>query len=188
MRPVYCDDLGVFAVRTVDPVTDGPLLHEWVTHPKARYWQMREATLSQVRETYGDIVAHPHRTAVLGFVDGLPCFLAERYDPARVELAGRYAALPGDIGMHFLCAPTQHPRHGFTRSVLSAVLTWLFEDPSVRRVVVEPDVRNLAVQAVNAAVGFRPAARIDLPDKQALLSFCTRDQFRPTTQTDKGHR
>jgi RimJ/RimL family protein N-acetyltransferase len=42
---------------------------------------------------------------------------------------------------------------------------------------VEPDVRNTAVHALNAAVGFVPEREIDKPEKRALLSFCTREQF-----------
>jgi RimJ/RimL family protein N-acetyltransferase len=109
--------------------------------------------------------------------NGVPSFLAERYDPAHVELQGRYDAQPGDVGMHFLCAPAHRPTHGFTRAVLTTVMAWLFDDPATRRVVVEPDVRNTAVHALNAAVGFEVAGPITKPEKQALLSTCTRDQF-----------
>jgi RimJ/RimL family protein N-acetyltransferase len=101
----------------------------------------------------------------------------ERYDPAHVELPGLYEPEPGDVGMHFLVAPTDRPVHGFTRAVLTAVMRHLFEDPATARVVVEPDVRNTAVQALNAAVGFVPEREIDKPEKRALLSFCTRERF-----------
>ncbi|GAA3052289.1 hypothetical protein GCM10020000_37190 [Streptomyces olivoverticillatus] len=61
--------------------------------------------------------------------------------------------------------------------MISTVMAWLFDDPAVRRVVVEPDVRNTAVHALNAAVGFEPVTTIEKPEKDALLSVCTRDQF-----------
>jgi RimJ/RimL family protein N-acetyltransferase len=43
--------------------------------------------------------------------------------------------------------------------------------------VVEPDVRNTAVQRLNAAVGFVPVRVVRKPEKDALLSTCTREQF-----------
>ncbi len=79
--------------------------------------------------------------------------------------------------MHFLVAPTDRPLHGFTRAVITAVMTELFADPATARVVVEPDVDNKAVHALNAAVGFVPEREIQKPEKKALLSFCTREQF-----------
>ncbi|MFI0794402.1 GNAT family N-acetyltransferase [Micromonospora rubida] len=173
--------LGDFALRTLDPVADAALLHSWVTHPKAAFWLMADADLAGVAAEYTRIAADPHHDAFIGLWRGEPAFLVERYDPARVELAGRYPARPGDVGMHFLCAPADAPVSGFTRAVITTVMDWLFADPAHRRVVVEPDVRNTAVHALNAAVGFVPAGTLALPAKPALLSFCTRAQFTAAT-------
>ncbi|GAB4106818.1 GNAT family N-acetyltransferase [Micromonospora taraxaci] len=171
------DRLGEFALRTLDPDADAALLHQWVTHPKAAFWLMQDADLTRVAEEYQRIAAHPHHDAYLGLWRGSPAFLAERYDPAHVELVGLYDHQPGDVGMHFLCAPVGTPVHGFTRAVLTTVMAWLFADPTTRRVVVEPDVRNTAVHALNAAVGFEVVGPIAKPEKDALLSVCTRAQF-----------
>ncbi|MGC4892383.1 GNAT family N-acetyltransferase [Micromonospora sp. DT31] len=173
--------LGEFALRPLDPDADAALLHRWVTHPKAAFWLMRDADVAEVAEEYRRIAAHPHHDAYLGLWRGRPAFLAERYDPAQVELVGLYDPEPGDVGMHFLCAPTDAPVHGFTRAVITTVLAWLFADPATRRVVVEPDVRNTAVHALNAAVGFAVVGPIRKPEKEALLSVCTRERFRAPT-------
>lgn len=76
---------------------------------------------------------------------------------------------------------TDRPEHGFTRAVITAVMAYLFADPAVRRVVVEPDVANTAVHALNEAVGFVPEREVRKPEKRALLSFCTREQFLAAT-------
>ncbi|WP_420883955.1 GNAT family N-acetyltransferase [Micromonospora sp. CPCC 205547] len=169
--------LGEFGLRTLAPEADAALLHRWVTHPRSVFWQMAGADVAAVAATYREIAAHPHHHAAVGTWRDAPAFLVERYDPAHVELAGRYDHRPGDVGMHFLCAPPGTPVHGFTRAVLTTVLSWLFADPATRRVVVEPDVRNSAVHALNAAVGFTVVGTLALPGKDALLSVCTRDRF-----------
>ncbi|WP_306189924.1 MULTISPECIES: GNAT family N-acetyltransferase [unclassified Streptomyces] len=170
-----------FTIRPLDPLTDTRLLHGWVTHPKAAFWMMQDAGPADVERAYLDIAADEHHHAFLGLHDGEPAFLMERYDPAHRELAGLYEPEPGDVGMHFLVAPTDTPVHGFTRAVITAVMRHLFEDPAVRRVVVEPDVRNTAVRALNEAVGFEPEREIRKPEKKALLSFCTRERFTAAT-------
>nr|WP_236058199.1 GNAT family N-acetyltransferase [Streptomyces sabulosicollis] len=169
--------LGTFALRTLDPAADAALLHGWVTHPKASFWMMQEADEAEVAAEYRRIHEHPHHDAFIGLYEGRPAFLAERYDPSRVELAGLYPSRPGDVGMHFLCAPTDTPVHGFTLAVITAVMEFCFSDPHVRRVVVEPDVRNAAVHALNAAVGFEIVEQIAKPEKDAYLSVCTRERF-----------
>ncbi|NUK38298.1 acetyltransferase [Streptomyces lunaelactis] len=166
-----------FTVRPLDPFADAELVHGWVTHPKAAFWMMQEAKLQDVEREYMAIAAHEHHDAFIGQNDGAPVFLMERYDPRYVELQGLYDPEPGDVGMHFLVAPTDTPVHGFTRQVITAVMETLFADPATRRVVVEPDVSNKAVHALNEAVGFVPAGEIRKPEKDALLSFCTRAQF-----------
>ncbi|MEV6009344.1 GNAT family N-acetyltransferase [Streptomyces sp. NPDC051976] len=168
-----------FSFRPVAPAADAALLHRWVTHPKAAFWLMGDASRDDVERAYAEIAASPHHDAFLGLRadDGTPAFLMERYDPARVELTGLYPALPGDVGMHFLVAPAQTPVHGFTRAVIAAVMAELFADPATRRVVVEPDVRNTAVHRLNAEVGFEVVERISTPVKDAYLSVCTRARF-----------
>lgn len=160
-----------FTFRPVVPAEDAPLLHAWVTHPKAVFWMMQNTDVSDVEREYAQLEAY------LGLYNGAPEFLFEKYDPRRSELAGRYQAAPGDVGMHFLTAPTDTPVHGFTRGVLVAVIEFLFADPATQRVVVEPDVRNTAVHRLNAAVGFRIEHELTLGAKRAYLSTCSRTQF-----------
>ncbi|MFC9681704.1 GNAT family N-acetyltransferase [Streptomyces sp. NPDC056948] len=169
--------IGTLTVRPLDPLKDAELLHSWVTHPKASYWMMQDAKLQDVEREYMRIAAHEYHHAYLGLHEGRPAFLMESYDPRYVELEGLYDPEPGDVGMHFLVAPTDRPIHGFTKAVITAVMDELFADPRTRRVVVEPDVSNKAVHALNEAVGFVPEREIDKPEKRALLSFCTRDQY-----------
>ncbi|MFC7328692.1 GNAT family N-acetyltransferase [Marinactinospora rubrisoli] len=169
--------LGGFALRHVDPAADAVLLHGWLTHPKSVFWQMGDATVADVRRQFRQTTESAHADAFLGLHDGRPAFLAERYDPAHSELRGRYAARPGDVGMHFLVAPTDRPLHGFSRAVITTVMELLFADPAARRVVVEPDVRNHPVHVLNAAVGFRVIGTVALSGKDAYLSTCTREQY-----------
>ena len=44
-------------------------------------------------------------------------------------------------------------------------------------IVVEPDVHNDRIAALNAAAGFRVLREVDLGHKTAALSVCTRDDF-----------
>ncbi|UCM87150.1 GNAT family N-acetyltransferase [Streptomyces marincola] len=175
------DRLGEFAFRHVDPDADAELLHRWLTHPKSAFWLMGDAALDDVRREFRAIADTPGHDALLGLHNGEPAFLAERYDPAAEPVGGVYEVVPGDVGMHFLVAPTDTPLRGFTRAVITTVMELLFADPATRRVVVEPDVRNKAVHALNAAVGFHVAATVPLPGKEAYLSICTRESYTPAT-------
>ncbi|WP_425864210.1 GNAT family N-acetyltransferase [Arthrobacter sp. TWP1-1] len=166
-----------FKFRPVDPAADAALLHSWVSQDYARFWGMQSTTLAEVRAEYEKIQGSGHHTAILGLEDENPVFLMERYDPTRSPLHGLYEAEVGDIGMHLLVAPPLQPRQGFTTAVMSAVLERLFADPAVKRVVVEPDAANHKIHSLNARLGFEKHALLRLPDKDAWLSLCTRENF-----------
>ncbi|RYJ04299.1 MAG: GNAT family N-acetyltransferase, partial [Actinomycetales bacterium] len=69
------------------------------------------------------------------------------------------------------------PVSGHTDTIFAAVMAWLFEDPEVTRVVVEPDARNKAIRAKNVAAGFVELHEIELATKTAMLSTCSREAF-----------
>lgn len=166
-----------FTLRPVRPEADAALLQSWFSQDYAAFWEMTDASIDDVRREHEAIAASDHHHALLGIDGGTPAFLMERYDPAQSPIAGCYEATAADVGMHLLVAPPELPVPGYTRTVMSAVLDHLFDDPEVERVVVEPDIRNHKIQALNAAAGFRPVKNIQLPDKPALLSICTRTDY-----------
>lgn len=169
--------LGDFGLRLVDPPTDSPLLHEWVTHPKAKYWMMQDASVADVLAEHEAIELHAGHFAYMGLYHYRARFLVEVYDPAQSELAGVYDPEQGDIGMHVLTAPSEQPIPGFTKGVMETVMHLLFDGFGAKRVVVEPDTGNEAIHRLNEFVGFKPERAVRLKDKQALLSFCTRIDF-----------
>lgn len=169
--------LGDFGLRPVDPATDSPLLHEWVTDPKAKYWMMQDAGVADVWAEHEAIAASDHHFAYLGLHRYRARFLVEVYDPARSELAEVYSPEPGDVGMHVLAAPAERPIPGFTRGVMTAVMDLLFNGFEAKRAVVEPDAENGPIHRLNEYVGFRAERTVELKDKRALLSFCTRADF-----------
>ena len=164
-------------LEPLDPARDLALLHAWVTHPRSVFWGMQDATPERVHDEYARIADDPHHEALLGRADGEPAFLMERYDPAHSPLAGLPELGLGDVGMHLFVAPTDTPVHGFTSAVMRRVMEACFADAAVRRVVVEPDARNDRIAVLNAAVGFVVARTVQLPDKTAVLSFCTREGY-----------
>jgi RimJ/RimL family protein N-acetyltransferase len=156
---------------------DLDLLHAWVTHPRSVFWEMQGASRDDVAAEYAEICASAHHDAFLGLEGGQPQFLVERYDPRHSPLAELPEIEEGDVGMHVLVAPTDEPRHGFTRAVMRLVMRFCLADPAVRRVVVEPDARNEAIAALNKAAGFVVLRQVELPTKTAALSVATRESF-----------
>ncbi|CAM5668174.1 hypothetical protein SALBM311S_08777 [Streptomyces alboniger] len=147
-----------FAFRPVDPLKDAELLH---TRPKAAYWMMQDAKLVDIeRPTWRSPRRSSTEPRMLGLRRGKTAFPGGSLTGRR-ELVGLYEPLPGDVGMHFLAPATDRPVHGFTKSVITAVMARLFDDPATERVVVDQDVTNKAVHALRAVGRLRSAAARD---------------------------
>lgn len=161
----------------LDPDTVSTL-HAWLAHSASGYWGMTGSSREQVGAFLRDWDADPHRHLQLVRIDGLRVGLAVTYDPAAVEIDGRYQHQPRDLGMHLLVAPSRTPAPGTSAAVMGAICHSSFGPLGARRIVVEPDIRNTAVHRLNARAGFRESGPLELPDKTALLSVCSAEGFR----------
>ncbi|MEJ8285495.1 GNAT family N-acetyltransferase [Curtobacterium citreum] len=170
---------GLLTVEPVDPDRDAAVVQSWLAHPASSWWEMGQLDVVEVRDYLTGVQADPAQAAWLGRRDGEPCFLAETYDPSAVLLTDVWAAEPGDVGMHLLVAPAPAGGrvHGLTSAVMRAVVEHCRDALGARRIVVEPDVRNTAVQAKNAEVGFRALRAVDVDGKRALLSVLETDRI-----------
>ncbi|MBF6212368.1 GNAT family N-acetyltransferase [Nocardia puris] len=178
-----------FESRPMDVDRDAVVAHGWLNHPKSAYWGMLNSSVADVQELIREAGADPDpRFGMrIGYFEGEPQFLFELYNPATSDLAEPgtgYVHEPGDIGMHLLVASTDRRLPAFTGNVMLHIMRTAFFELGAERVVVEPDVRNLDVQALNAAVGFVVAGDYPVADKVARLSYCTRANF--IRVTDNG--
>ncbi len=170
--------LGQVRVRALRFEEDLPIVHAWVTREYARYWAMTGFSLQQVTEGYREICRRAQ--VFLGYVGEAPAFLVETYAPGEHEVGEHYRVEEGDRGMHVLAAPPADDGAaipGFTWAVFRSVMELLFAQPEVRRVVVEPDIRNHRIHALNRKAGFRYQRALRLSNKTGHLAFCTRAQF-----------
>ncbi len=176
-----------YTFRSVALPQDTDLLHSWIATEHAAFWGMPNATSNEIFEEYSNLLDTEDYEVLLGLDhDGTARFLIELYNPATSPLADAYNYVRGDRGLHFLSPATQSPAPGFTLEALTAAAQYAFAKPGVQRLVVEPDVRNKAIHALNARIGFRPIRPIKLAEhdgstKQALLSICTRNDFESAT-------
>ena len=167
---------GRVTVRVLDPDADLDVLHAWVTQPRARFWGLGELSRTELRDLYAYVGSLPTHHAFLVRWDEEPVVLLQTYEPAHDPVGESYAVQPGDVGMHLFLGG-RGPAGTDLWRVLGAVLVeFLFADPWVRRVVVEPDVGNQRAHARMHALGFETTEQVRVGEKDALLAFLTRER------------
>ncbi|CAM5486425.1 GNAT family N-acetyltransferase [Streptomyces narbonensis] len=176
------EGFGTVTVRPVDPDRDAPLLHGWVSEERARFWGMNGTTVEQVRDIYAHLDSLTTHHGFLVDLDGEPVALFQTYDPEADRVSECYEVEPGDIGVHFLIAPSATPRPGFTAGLIGALVAFSLRDHT--RIVVEPDAANEKAIARMARAGFELGPEVVLPEvdlpevfipeKRARLAFLSR--------------
>ncbi|MES1926233.1 GNAT family N-acetyltransferase [Salinisphaera sp. T31B1] len=168
--------VGELCIRPLCLAAHAACVHHWLASDHARFWGMQSLNAAAVASYLADIETSATRAGLVGLHQGSPAFYIETYDPAaEPPLARVHEAARGDRGMHILIAPPSRPIHGFTWAVFALTMDYLFADPRVERVVVEPDIANRGIHALNRRAGFVYHRQIELPDKTAWLATCTRE-------------
>lgn len=174
----FVEKIGMIELRPFSMDIHARTIHNWVQMPYAKYWGMEGFSLDEFEKYYRDLLAPEHYEAYVGYLNDKPIFLMEKYDPAQDILAEHIEVEKGDCGMHILVAPPEKMIPNFTWAVFSTVLDFLFVDENVRRIVVEPDVNNQKIHVLNRRAGFRYDKKIHLPEKEAWIATCIRNDFR----------
>ena len=163
--------VGRFRLQPVRLPRDLSLVVPWMNDPVvAAFWELAgapELTEQHIREQLdGDGRSVP----CLGLLDGTPMSYWEVYRADLDPLARYYPSLPHDTGVHLLLGPPECRGQGIGPVLLRAVAEQvLTERHTARRVVAEPDVRNIPSVRAFAAAGFRYAEDLVLPAKHAAL-------------------
>lgn len=169
--------IGELAITPFDIERHVPTAHAWLRSDHARFWGMDSLDKQQIHDYFTELAASPDFDAFIGLHDDQPMFLMERYAPAVEAIGECYEVQPGDIGMHVLVAPAERRIPGFTWAVFVQIMDFLFSDPRVERVVVEPDVTNEAIHPINRRAGFVYHRQVELPGKTAWFATCTRADY-----------
>ncbi|MFJ9816098.1 GNAT family N-acetyltransferase [Streptomyces sp. NPDC101151] len=180
------DGYGTVRIRPLDPAADAEVVHSWVSEERAAFWGMTGLTSSQVADIYAHMATLDTHHAYFVTKDGEPAALLQTYEPGADRVGECYEVLPGDIGVHLLLAPAGPDGRspGWTSALLTAMTSYVLLGMDRRRVVVDPDVRNVKAIARFERQGFLRGPEvvlpeIDIPDvylpeKRAQLAFLAR--------------
>lgn len=172
------EDLGEISLRFLNLEKDIETIYNWVIRPYATYWGMQEYTFAEVKLAYQEIIESGHHDTFIGVLNNQPIFLMERYKASKDPIAAYYDVKEGDYGMHILVGPAEKRIPNFTWNVFSTIIEYLFSDPRIDRIVVEPDVRNEKIHVLNKKAGFQYYKEIQFPHKKAALAFCAKEDYK----------
>ncbi len=171
------NELGTLSIRPFRLEEDSAILHQWVQMEYAVFWGMQSYSLAQVAEEYKQLMTPDHYDVFVGVFEGEVVFVLEKYVPLEDPIASLYPVQQNDCGIHIIVAPPSVRIPNFTWYVFSTIMDFVFQDPKVARILVEPDIRNKKMFALCQRIGFQLDKIITFPHKTAQVAYLTRVNY-----------
>lgn len=179
----FDDDPRRIAATPVSITDHLALVHHWMQEPHVAPWWGLAGPVEDVGAYLAAQDDAPHLQAWIASVDRQPFAYVETYlageDPLADQLRAAGSAVElgaTDRGWHLLVGNPAELGTGSARLLGRAVLHHLFTDPTVQRVVCEPDARNGRMLRYCAALGHEELDRVDLPAKRAAILAVSRNE------------
>ena len=172
----YVNEQVTVSIRPFDLNRDLEMVHRWFhrDHAKA-IWQMNW-DLPRLEQFYRSLLADKTGHAYIGEINGIPTFNMEVYWATRDVVGNYFDVLPTDYGTHLFIAPTDKEKK-FPSLTMQSILSWLFAQPKVGRLVGEGAIESMAALMNKIHVGFKLQGVIEMPHKKAHLNFCYREWY-----------
>ena len=175
------------AVAGLEPVEFGPLeidtdlqfLHRWFASDYGKFWGLGGIPQKELRSILEEKAeaTNPRFWVVRHLPSRQPIYIHITYDPVTDLLASHLPVQTGDVGAHSFVAPFPD-RLGYSTNVLLYLAdAFCFLDPSVTRILREPDIRNRAMIRRRLQLGYSLGNVVHLPQKIAQVSYQTRKGF-----------
>lgn len=169
------EEIGRFEIWPVNPIKDSDLIHSWVTQDRAQFWGMANYDKQYIEFIYHYLDVHPHHDIFLIAFENNSVALVQLYDPRYEEVGDKFVAQAGDIGLHLLVAPTMKPVAGFTQGIFDTIKGYVFSNSDNKRIVAEPDSRNVKAISRFERLGFVFGEQVELTSKIAQLVYFERE-------------
>lgn len=88
-----------------------------------------------------------------------------------------YSALDHDLGWHILLGEKNVVGKGHFRAVMRLIIYFIFENSPAEKIVGEPDERVRSYEYIAQDIAFKAQKKIRMPEKNAILYHCFREEF-----------
>ncbi len=159
-----------YGLRLADPDADAELMAEWMNRPHlAESWEYAWPAARWRRYMRAQLDSSYSRPFI-GSLDGVDHGYIELYRAAKDSIATRYEYDPYDLGLHVAVADLEYMKQGHIRYLLPHLLISVFHlDPRCRRIMFDPDHRNVLARKFCERGGFVFLGEHDMSNRRMAL-------------------
>lgn len=158
-----------FAVR-IARASDAELISEWMRQPHlAATWEY-DWSVPRWQDHLSAQLEGTYSLPLVGSIGGVPHTYFELYRAAKDSISEYYESDPHDVGLHVAIGDPGEVHRGLAAKVFPHLIGGVFEgDPLCRRIVFDPDHRNIAARRACEYFGCRHMGEHDMPRRRMAL-------------------
>lgn len=160
--------------------SDLPLLADWLNRPHLQqWWRSGEISVESVRKKYlPRIVGIDDARPYIACLENIPVGYIQHYD-ASAGAPNWWPDQPGPgvLGIDMFLGDENKLNNGMGTAMATQFISFLFEDPSVTEIRIDPQPDNLRALHCYEKVGFQRMDEISNPDGPAVMMILTRQAF-----------
>lgn len=159
-----------YRLRPCDPMADAEMISAWMNSPHlVEAWQYAWSA-QRWREYLRAQLDGQYSRPLIGESGGTPFVYVEVYRAAKDSIARYYDADPHDVGIHAAIGDVSYLHRGLAPILLPHIVkSVLGAETRCRRVMFDPDARNLPARTVCEAAGGVLLGEHELPRRRMAL-------------------
>ncbi len=167
-----------YDVQLVDAAADAEMVSEWMNRPHlVEAWEYAWPPQRWQRYLQAQLDGEYSRPFIASF-RGQPFAYLELYRAAKDSIAPCYDADPYDIGLHAAIAELRFVNRGIAPIMLPRLVASIFElEPRCRRIMFDPDHRNVGARGVCEHAGAEFLGEHDMSNRRMALYALPRSPF-----------
>lgn len=147
--------------------SDFKQIYDWIQQPHVSKWWSDPRDWSEFRLKFQNKLESPYRSCFIIYEDDKPIgyiqsYVANKFPEWPSEPAGTY-------GMDLFIGDGNYIGKGYGSHIVALFVQELFKRPDVMRVIINPDIDNIAAIKAYERAGFRKIGKIHRPSETEIL-------------------
>lgn len=152
-------------------------IHAWMNKPHvAKFWNLNKSK-KDLEDHFCKMLSKPNQNLFMLSLNDKEIAYAEIYNVNQDRIANYLSTFDNDYGWHLLIGPEEAVGKGYSRLLVEALSKYCFSMLGANNVIFEPDTRVIPFQKIAPKLGYKNYGEINLPEKQAFLFSCSKNNF-----------
>lgn len=158
-------------------IPDLDLLCRWFEKPHVLEWWTDRFTPEEIKEKYGKRIGDNVVCPYIAYLNDQPIGFIQYYWASKVGDGWWPNEDENTVGLDQFIGEEDYINKGLGTLMIKEFIQFLFQNPSIKKIITEADPDNLRAKRCYEKVGFHETGVIDTPEGKSILMVILKNEF-----------